>query len=94
MTTLIIKVPENAKSKLTAVVKELGGEVVSESSKKIAKKAKLLNEIRQGLKEVKDIEEGKSKFYSMSDLFDQVSGLSVSGARVFPRLFPAADTRA
>ncbi|HEY4323021.1 MAG TPA: hypothetical protein VGN20_03520 [Mucilaginibacter sp.] len=71
MTTLTIQVPESAQSKLSAIVKELGGEVISVSSdKRASKKAKLLNEIKQGLKEVKDIEEGKAKFYSMSDLFD------------------------
>jgi hypothetical protein len=71
MTTITIQVPEKVKSKLSAIVKELGGEIISVSSdKKPSKKAKLLNEIRQGLKEVKDIREGKSKSYSMSDLLD------------------------
>ncbi len=71
MTTITIQVPENAKSKLSAIVKELGGEIISISSDKSAlKKAKALNDIRQGLEEVKAIREGKSKAYSMSDLFD------------------------
>ncbi|HEY2580246.1 MAG TPA: hypothetical protein VGI43_00480 [Mucilaginibacter sp.] len=71
MTTITIQVPEKAQKKLSAIVKELGGEVVSVSSdKKASKKAKLLNEIKQGLKEVKDIRDGKSKSYSMSDLLD------------------------
>ena len=61
MTTITIQVPSKAKQKLSEIVKELGGEIVSMSTDKhSAKKAKLLNEIRQGLKEVKDIEEGKA----------------------------------
>ncbi len=70
MTTLTIKVPGKAKAKLAAIVKELGGEIVAISTSKESKKAKLLNEIQQGLQEVKNIQEGKSKFYSMADLFD------------------------
>jgi hypothetical protein len=38
------------------------------ADKKKSKKTNLLNEIRQGLKEVKAIQEGKSKSHSMSDL--------------------------
>jgi hypothetical protein len=38
-------------------------------NKKLTKK-RLMNEIKQGLKEVKEIREGKAKSYSMSDLFD------------------------
>ncbi|QKJ31571.1 hypothetical protein HQ865_17980 [Mucilaginibacter mali] len=71
MTTITIKVPEKAQEKLSALVKELGGEVISISTAKASKKNKLLEEIRTGLKEVKEIEEGKSKFYTMSDLFDE-----------------------
>ncbi len=71
MTTITLQVPEKAKSRLTAIVKELGGEIISISSdKQASKKAKLLNEIKQGLKDVKEIREGKTKPYSMSDLFD------------------------
>ncbi|GAA3974080.1 hypothetical protein [Mucilaginibacter dorajii] len=71
MTTVTIQVPENVKGKLSALVKELGGEIISMSSDKvISKKTKVLNEIKQGLNEVKAIREGKSKPYSMSDLFD------------------------
>jgi hypothetical protein len=71
MTTVTIQVPESAKRKLSAIVKELGGEIISMSSDRaISKKSKLLNEIKQGLNEVKAIREGKSKPYSMSDLFD------------------------
>ncbi len=70
MTTITIQVPEKAKSKLSAIVKELGGEIISVSPDKAAsKKAKLLNEIKEGLKEVKEIRDGKAKSYSMSDLF-------------------------
>ena len=71
MTTIIIKVPGKAKGKLSAFVKELGGEIISVSTTTaISKKAGLLNEIQQGIKEVKAIREGKAKSYSMSDLFD------------------------
>ena len=72
MTTLTIKVPSEAKDKLSAFVKELGGEVISKSPvKALSKKVKLLNEIKQGLKEVKEIREGKSASYTMSDLFNE-----------------------
>lgn len=71
MTTITIQVPEKAKSRLSAIVKELGGEIISVSPDKTAtKKTKLLNEIKEGLKEVKEIRDGKAKSYSMSDLFD------------------------
>jgi hypothetical protein len=71
MTTITIQVPGKAKSKISAIVKELGGEIISISSdKQLSKKAKLLNEIKQGLNEVKAIREGKSASYSLSDLFD------------------------
>jgi len=71
MTTMTIQVPEKAKSKLSAFVKELDGKIISVSSDKaISKKAKLLSEIKQGLSEVKEIRDGKAKSYSMSDLFD------------------------
>jgi len=66
MTTLTVKVPVEAKEKLSAFVKELGGEVVSITPKK----NKLLKEIKQGLKEVKKIREGNADSYTMSDLFD------------------------
>jgi len=70
MTTMTIQVPGKAKSKLSAIVKELGGEIISITPAKQASKKSLLNEIKQGLKEVKEIREGKMKSYSMSDLFD------------------------
>lgn len=71
ITTMTIQVPGKAKGKLSAIVKELGGEVISVTSdKQAAKKTRLLNEIKAGLKEVKEIREGKGKSYSMSDLFD------------------------
>ena len=71
MTTITIQVPAKAKSKLSAIVKELGGEIISViPGKEDTKKIKLLNEIKQGLKEVKKIREGKAVSYSMSDLFD------------------------
>ena len=71
MTTITIQVPGKAKNKLSAIVKELGGEIISISTdKQAAKKAKILNEIKQGLIEVKEIREGRAKPYSMSDLFD------------------------
>ena len=53
-------------------IKELGGEIIPSAPKKAAsKKASVLKEIKQGLKEVKGIREGKSPAYSMSDLFDE-----------------------
>jgi len=55
------------KINLSAFVKEWGGEVVSQSPKK----NKLLKEIKQGLKEVKEIREGKSDGYAMSDLLNE-----------------------
>jgi hypothetical protein len=71
MTTITIQIPGKAKSKISAIVKELGGEIISVSTdKQAAKKAHLLNEIKQGLQDVKEIREGKGRSYSMSDLFD------------------------
>jgi len=71
MTTITIQVPGKVKGKLFAFVKELGGEIISVSTNTTAsKKASLLNEIQQGLRDVKAIREGKAKSYSMSDLFD------------------------
>ncbi len=58
------------KAKLVEFMKELGEEILTTAPGKESKKAKLLNEIQQGLREVKNIREGKSKSYSMSDLFD------------------------
>ena len=71
MTTMTIQVPGKAKTKLSAIIKEMGGEIISVSSeKKASKKEKLLKEIRQGLKEVQKIEAGEARFYSISDIFD------------------------
>jgi len=71
MTTITIQIPGKAKSKISAIVKELGGEIISVSSdKQLPKKARLLNEIKQGLEEVKAIREGKAQSYSMSDLLN------------------------
>lgn len=71
MTTITIQLPEKAKGKLSAIVKELGGEIISISSdKETSKKTKLLNEIKAGLKEVESIRSGETKSYSMSDLFN------------------------
>lgn len=70
MTTITIKVPGKAKDKLSAIVKELGGEIISVSSNRISKKAQLLDEIKSGLKEVKAIREGKTIAYTMSDLLN------------------------
>ena len=71
MTTITIQVPGKVKNKLSAIVKELGGEIISISTDKQASKKALLNEIRQGLREEREIREGKAKAYSMSDLFDE-----------------------
>jgi hypothetical protein len=71
MTTITIQLPVKAKNKLSAIVKELGGEIISfTTDREASKKAKLLNEIKQGLKEVKEIREGRARSYSMSDLLD------------------------
>lgn len=70
MTTITIKVPGKATDKLSALVKELGGEIISVTAEKKSKKAKLLDEIVTGLKEVKEIRAGKAKSYTMSDLLD------------------------
>jgi len=70
MTTITIKLPGRGKAKLSALVKELGGEIVSVSSEKDMKKTKLLNDIRKGLRDVKAIQDGKARSYSISDLFD------------------------
>lgn len=67
MTTLTVKVPSEAEARLSAFVKELGGEIIAPASKK----GRLLNDIKKGLKEVKEIREGKSPSYTMSDLFDE-----------------------
>jgi hypothetical protein len=72
MTTVMVNIPDDAKSKLSRFVKELGGEIVSGNknvaTKPITKKAKLLNEIKAGLKEVKAIREGSLQSLSMDDL--------------------------
>ena len=71
MTTVTIQLPGKAKNKLSAFVKELGGEVISiTSDKQDRKKAKLLNEIKEGLKEVKEMREGRANAYSIGDLLD------------------------
>ncbi|SEN29866.1 hypothetical protein SAMN05216436_11454 [bacterium A37T11] len=73
MTLLTIKVPDNAKTRLAKFVKELGGEVMSDSAKeaKATKKEAVLNEIRQGLAEVKQIREGKLKSFTMAGLLSE-----------------------
>ena len=68
MTTITIKVPVKAKDKLSALVKELGGEIISITPDKSSKKVKMLDEIRMGLKDVKEIQKGNSKSYQISDL--------------------------
>lgn len=74
MTTLTVSIPDNAKTKLSKFVKELGGEIMPGSnvspSKTETKKAKLLNEIKEGLKEVKAIRDGKLQPLTMADLLN------------------------
>lgn len=70
MTTLTITIPDNAKSKLSNFVKELGGEIVTKEKKQLTKKHKLLKEIELGLKEVKAIRDGKLQPLSMDDLLN------------------------
>lgn len=69
MTTITIKVPGKAKDKLSAIVKEMGGEIISISSNRISK-SQLLDEIKSGLEEVKAIRKGKADAYTMSDLLN------------------------
>ncbi len=68
MAVLTIKVPRNAKSRITEFVKELGGEVISVKRESSDAKKEVMKEIEQGLNEVKQIRAGKIKSYTMSDL--------------------------
>jgi hypothetical protein len=67
MTTVTMTQPEKANGKLSAIVKELGSTILSE----LSDKKKVLDEIRQGLKEVKEIREGRAKSYLMDDLLNE-----------------------
>ncbi|WP_295652267.1 hypothetical protein [uncultured Mucilaginibacter sp.] len=71
MTTLTINIPDNAKVKLSAIVKELGGEIVQIKKRKAKtareKEAALLKQIEAGLKDVADIRAGKIKGMSLSE---------------------------
>jgi len=71
MTTLTIKIPDDAEIKLSAILKELGGEIVSakRSSSETAeqKEANLLKQIEAGLKDVADIKAGKIKRVTLSE---------------------------
>ncbi|RFZ82171.1 hypothetical protein DYU05_16255 [Mucilaginibacter terrenus] len=68
---MTIKVPGKVKAKLSALVEELGGEVLSVTTdKRTSKKAKLLAEIKAGLSDVKDIRSGKATAFNMSDLLN------------------------
>jgi len=71
MTTLTIKIPDNAKVKLSAIVKELGGEIV-QVNKKVTKsiqqkEASLLKQIESGLKDVAGIKTGEIERVSLSE---------------------------
>jgi|GEM_PF-3500132 len=69
-----IKIRENSKqAKLfLEYVKSLSFvEFLEDSSKTTKKKEKLLNDIENGLKEVKNIREGKSKPLSTNDLWNE-----------------------
>jgi len=74
MTTLTVTIPNDAKAKLSNFVKELGGEIIPKNKKATAKaltkKAKLLNEIQMGLREVKAVQEGKLQPLYLDDLLD------------------------
>lgn len=71
MTTLTIKIPDDAKIKFSALLKELGGEIVP-AKKNISKnteqkEADLLKQIEAGLKDVADIKAGKIKRVTLSE---------------------------
>ena len=69
-----IKIRENSKqAKLfLEYVKSLSFvEFLEDSSKTTKKKEKLLNDIKNGLKEVKNIREGKSKPLTTNDLWNE-----------------------
>ncbi|RBQ08997.1 hypothetical protein [Pedobacter miscanthi] len=63
MTTLTIQVKDNDTEFLLEVIKRINGKVIQSS-----KKENLLNGIRQGLKEAKDIKDGKIASLSLSDI--------------------------
>ncbi|GAA4201621.1 hypothetical protein GCM10022289_15310 [Pedobacter jeongneungensis] len=63
MTTLTIQVKDNDTEFLLEVIKRINGKVIQSS-----KKENLLNGIKQGIKEAKDIKEGKIAPLSLSDI--------------------------
>ncbi|RNL53408.1 hypothetical protein [Pedobacter jejuensis] len=63
MTTLTIQVKDNDTKFLLEVLKRIDAKVILSS-----KKQKLLNGIKQGLKEAKDIKDGKIAPLSLDDI--------------------------
>ncbi|SDF96616.1 hypothetical protein SAMN05421827_102270 [Pedobacter terrae] len=63
MTTLTIQVKDNDTEFLLEVIKRINGKVIQSS-----KKENLLNGIKQGIKEAKDIKEGKIAPLSLNDI--------------------------
>lgn len=63
MTTLTIQVKDNDTEFLLEVLKRIDAKVIQNS-----KKQELLNGIKQGLKEAKDIRDGKIESLSLSDI--------------------------
>ncbi len=63
MTTLTIQVKDNDTEFLLEVIKRINGKVIQSS-----KKENLLNAIKQGIKEAKDIKEGKIAPLSLNDI--------------------------
>lgn len=61
MTTLTIRIPEEAKQKVSSFIKDLGGEVVSSESSKEELRRKTLQELEEGFNEAFDIIEGKTE---------------------------------
>ncbi|GAC1303379.1 MAG: hypothetical protein NVSMB24_09290 [Mucilaginibacter sp.] len=76
MTTLTIEIPEKAKKTLSDLVEQLGGKVVSTAiSKKpgkAAKKKKILDDLQESVKWVKQHQEGKVKAKTIEQLLDEL----------------------
>ena len=71
MATITINIPDEATAKLSAIVKEMGGEIVmpkkNTTKLSVQKEADLLNQIETGLKDVADIQAGKIARVSLSE---------------------------
>lgn len=67
MATLKVKIPEASKSTFAKLLKEMGGEILSESSQKAKREKALLNQIEAGLNDVDAIRSGKIKRVSLAE---------------------------